>query len=697
MSKRLRAILAIVQVHSIRMRATRQHRWIDLLGWVADRPGASAVFAFVLLVGLAAFIRPPVIQGSMVDQLSGSNERLEIARRITAASGGDTTIAIMFTPRDVSIAAIFDDLAELRGALSSLSERVVVRSVDAAGDRLFAYDLKESDGIASLLSVLRVNPESETIISRSAGRFLAVISLPEELDRAALELIDQRSVDDLYSDATVLAGAQLEDDVAVGLAKDLRLLIPVIVAVTLLALYLAFGDWRALLLPLFASVASTVATFALFSSMVVAINLVTLIALPVVLIVGLANSCHFLAKSSAWAHSGNDSNVIVRAALQRVGPPFFFSTLTTAIALASLGFNELLPIANLGLLSAAALLIVFLLVLLAAPLLLRQYLSGTGGDRRESRLFGLLSRTLAARRSLISAVLLLAMLGGAICVPLLVVKSDPRAFIPDDAPFSSALKSFEDEFYVFSPLRVLVDVGGDDRLLGLRTAGSVREALSNHEGIRRVSMQPAVTSDNAYVLSALLADGTALDSVRLLLDRHAAKDGVGLVYSNAALVYGDIDRQATESLLRSLAWSVALIFGAIVILFRSLRALLASLVANAVPLMLVCGVVWLVGNPLNLVTVFVFLVALGVIVDDSIHILFWRASGDAVSGSSIEFSVMLSTFMLCLGLLLCQLSDFPTTRLFSAYCALALLGAVVSNLTVLPLLLRQPTSGDSAS
>jgi predicted RND superfamily exporter protein len=400
--------------------------------------------------------------------------------------------------------------------------------------------------------------------------------------------------------------------------------------------------------------------------------------------------------SSAESRHGGGRDVVVRTTLQRVGPPFFYSTLTTAIALASLGFNELPPIANLGLLSAAALIIVFLLVLLAAPLLLRQYLSGACGGRRELGLFGFVSRALAAWRAPISALLLLAMLGGTLCVPLLTVKSDPRAFIPDNAPFASALNLFEDEFYVFSPLRVLVSVSGDDRLLGLRTAGSVREALSGHGGIRRVFMQPAVGSQNAYVLSALLADTGSLDSVRLVLDSYADRDGLELVYSNAALVYGDIDRQATASLLRSLGWSIALIFGAIVILFRSPRALLAALIANAVPLMLVCGAVWLIGNPLNLVTVFVFLVALGVIVDDSIHILFWRASGETVSGSSIEFSVLLSTFMLCLGLLLCQLSDFPTTRLFAAYCALALLAAVISNLTVLPQLLRLPLSRASA-
>ena len=112
------------------------------------------------------------------------------------------------------------------------------------------------------------------------------------------------------------------------------------------------------------------------------------------------------------------------------------------------------------------------------------------------------------------------------------------------------------------------------------------------------------------------------------------------------------------------------------------------MLANAAPLLLVCGAVWLIGNPLNLVTVFVFLVALGVIVDDSIHILFWRASGDSLSGSSIEFSVVLSTVILCLGLLLWQLSDFPTTRQFAAYCALAIVAAVISNLSVLPLFLR---------
>lgn len=626
----------------------------------------------------------------MVDQLSGSTERLEIARRITAATGATSVAVVIVSPANASIAATFDDLAALRMRLLALDDGIAVRSIDAAREQLFLYGLTPDRPVTELLAVLRDNPQSTTIVNTAATRFLIVITAPESQEQHVTGLLEAHDWGSTYAEHAVLARAQLEHDVAAGLRKDLRLLLPVIVAATLAAVFLAFGYWRALLLPLFASVASVVVLFSLFSTMVVTINLVTLLALPIVLVVGLANSCHFLAKSGSVRDSQSSVNAAVRLTMRRVGPPFFFSTLTTAIALASLGFNEFAPIASLGLLSAVALLVVFLLVLLAAPLSLRWYLQGSGKSMRRSHRYAALSRWLGLWRKHISAALLVAMLLGAAAIPFITVKSEPRAFFPDAAPFSSALRLFEREFYFFSPLRVLVSVDGNDPLVALRSAGALRDAVNGQDGIRQVTMAPAVGQPGAYVLTALLANESYLDALLEHIDSIAAisEGGVSAVYSSPSLVYGDIDRQAMSSLLRSLGWSVGLIFGAILLVFRSLRAVLSAMLANAVPLMLVCGTVWLVGNPLNLVTVFVFLVALGVVVDDSIHILFWRAAGDTVSGSSIEFSVLLSTLLLCLGLMLCQLSDFPTTRLFAAYCALALVGAVISNLTVLPLMLR---------
>lgn len=633
----------------------------------------------------------------MVDQLSGASEGLEVVRQISSATGDSAIALTIVAPAPVTIADTFADLEALQEHFLGIDSLISVHSVNIVREQLFLFGLSGADPIADLLVALRGTPKAGSLISKDGTRFLIAVSSPKSLQGSVLETLMEHDWTHAYAEHTLLASAQLESEVAAGLLKDLRLLLPLIVAVTLFALFIAFGYWRALLLPLFASAASTVVTFALFSASVVTINLVTLLALPIVLIVGLANSCHFLAKSRSAFAARDDVDDAVRQTMQRVGPPFFFSTVTTAIALASLGFNNLAPIANLGLLSAGALLIVFFLVLLAAPLSLRWYLRGASDSWHESRVFVAVSHFLATWRMQISSVLLLAMVAGAACIPLLNVKSEPRAFFPDDAPFSSALSLFEQEFYFFAPVQALVSGQAEDPLLLLRNAGALRDTLADQEGVVHVSLEPANDSDNAYVVSALVATEADLPGVFSRIDTAEFSPGINAIYTNASIVYGDIDRQAMESLLRSLGLSAALIFGSVLLVFGSARALLSAMLASAVPLLLVCGVVWLIGSPLNLVTIFVFLVALGVIVDDSIHVLFWRAAGDTVSGSSIEFSVILSTLILCLGLLLCQLSDFPTTRQFAGFTALAIIAAVISNLTVLPLLLRAPQSETALS
>lgn len=669
----------------------------DLFLRLSRHPRACVACAFLIVLLIASQIRAPVIEGSMVDEMSGANPSLEVAARIAAAQGNLVSAAVMVTPRTVSIGEVFDNLESLRTELTAVHESIQLVSITDVQDQLFLYRLSTIDPVVELLTVLRDNEQSTTIISRDGRRFLVLLRAPEALEHQVLDVLARHNWSAISTDQTILAGAQLERDIASGLAKDLRLLIPAIVCLMLFALFLAFGHWLALLLPVFASVASTVIIFALFSIADVTINIVTLLALPIVLIVGLANSCHFLAKSKSVVGAPDDIDAAVGASLRRVGPPFLLSSLTTSIALASLGLNKLAPIAHLGLLSAAALAILFVLVSLAAPMLLRFYLQGSGASIRESGMYCAASRRIAKSRRQIGAVVLLLALAGGAVIPALSVNSDPRIFFPDNAPFAAALHMFEDDFYVFSPLGILVTAQDSEHrgMEALRAASDLRVALVGHDGVRRVSVQPATNDDGAFVLTALLASVGQLRSVRDFIDelRPSLGSSVEVVYSSATMLYEDIDKQAMQSLLQSLSWSVALIFGAIVVVFRSFRALLSALLANIAPLMLVCGAMWLVGDPLNLVTLFVFLVALGVIVDDTVHILFWHSAGDRLSGSSIEFSVMLSTAMLCLGLLLCLLSDFPTTRQFAGYCALALVAAVVSDLSVLPLALRWRAAG----
>jgi predicted RND superfamily exporter protein len=663
------------------------HAHRSALDRIAGRPRLAAALAAALVVGFAAIVRPPPIDGSMVDQMSGAGEQLAAERRIVAATGGTASAGIVLRPRDTSIVAMFERIDALRGALDGLVDGVVVDSIDAARDRLPYYGLDEADDLRALLSVLADSREAAPLISVDGARFLVALTFPARFDQAVLEVLSEFSWAGTADEQVLLSGAELENDMAGALTHDLWLLIPLIVLAMLSALFGAFRSWRALALPAFASVATTIIMFALFSAADVAINLVTLLCLPIVLIVGLANCCHFIARAGVVSVSSQTVDSAVRATLQRVGPPFFVSSTTTAIALASLSVSEVSPIADLGSLSAATLMLSFVAIMLAAPLSLRWYLSGPG--LRQPGAFVALSGALARWRKPLAASLLVLLLAGAAVLPALVIKSEPRALLPDNTAFARAQQLFEREFYVFSPLRILVaaDLTQVTGVAALRQAGKIRDRLYEQPGTRFAGLRAGAEAGE-FVITALLNAPGDLESLasRLALERDALAPGIELVFSSAPLVYADIDRRAMASLLRSLGWSAALIFGVMLLVFRSPRAVFGAMLANSVPLGTVCVAAWLSDTPLNLVTVFVFLVALGVIVDDAIHILFSRSSGDRLSGSSLEFSVLLSTAMLCLGLLLCQASDFPTTREFAGYCALALIAAVLSNLTLLPLL-----------
>lgn len=637
-----------------------------------------------LVVLFALQIRPPEYAGSISEQVSSRPPALVAAEDIAAARGDQQTILVIADATDESIGATFERLASIKPSLADAGITAEVRSLHALRDQLFVFGLDENDPLSDLLRALRDASKELSLVSRDANSFSVAVSVPDAQEVDALFAL--RRLDLGGDNIEVLAGAGLEVDVASGLRRDLRILIPGIVFLMLTTIWVAFRQWRALILPAYASVASAVVTFGVLSLLGITINLVTLLALPIVLIVALANSCHFLARVDRVEGSQDEA---VSRALSLVAIPYLVSCLTTAVALASLSFNAIDPIQDLGFITSISLLCSFVLILLAAPWSLRWYLGAS--VRPPSRLYRAVSTFLHRSRRVVAAALVTGAVAGILAAPAVKVQSDPRIFFPDGADFTRAFEKFEERFYVFAPLRVLVRStnGSDVSVEMLQFASALRVDLDSNTGVIRSTMEPAATSDGLLVTAYVVHEETEAELASYISElADEVADVFRLTQSSSMMVYEAIDGMAMSSLGESLGISVLIIFGVILLLFRSLRVLVSSVIANAVPLAAILAAVWLVDDPLNLVTAFVFLVALGVIVDDTIHILWRDREGEEISGSSIEYSVILSTVMLCLGLMLCQVSDFPTTRQFAAYSALALTGAVISDLTLLPALLR---------
>ena len=138
----------------------------------------------------------------------------------------------------------------------------------------------------------------------------------------------------------------------------------------------------------------------------------------------------------------------------------------------------------------------------------------------------------------------------------------------------------------------------------------------------------------------------------------------------------------------------------LVILFRSLRLAILGLALSLYPVAMVLGLMGLLGIPVNLATVLIAGIAVGLAVDDTIHLIHayqkarrsHRDRRSACSNAVIMVGLrMVTTSLILIGaFVLMGFSNFMPTSQFGLLTSLTIGLALVADLTLLPVLL----SGD---
>ena len=152
-----------------------------------------------------------------------------------------------------------------------------------------------------------------------------------------------------------------------------------------------------------------------------------------------------------------------------------------------------------------------------------------------------------------------------------------------------------------------------------------------------------------------------------------------------------------EELLSSLGVAFIVIAIIITVTFRSLRMGLLSLPPNLLPLLISFGLMGVMGWSLEINSGFVFVVALGLAVDDTIHVLARVREGETRDGRRESFledsfvhageALVITTAVLIGGFGICALSAFPALHLLGCIGAAAIGTALVADVLVLPALL----------
>jgi predicted RND superfamily exporter protein len=200
-------------------------------------------------------------------------------------------------------------------------------------------------------------------------------------------------------------------------------------------------------------------------------------------------------------------------------------------------------------------------------------------------------------------------------------------------------------------------------------------------------------SDPTLDRDRLLAD------IRQRLTQEQGLDPAQLHLTGMLVLYNNM----LHSLFRSQLLTVGVVFIAILLiftlLFRNLRLALAAIVPNIFAAALVLGLMGWLGISLDLMTITIAAISIGIAVDDTIHYVHrYRSEFDkdrdyraamTHAHASIGRALFYTTLTITLGFSILTLSSFVPTIYFGLFTGIAMLTALAADLTLLPLLISR--------
>ena len=184
--------------------------------------------------------------------------------------------------------------------------------------------------------------------------------------------------------------------------------------------------------------------------------------------------------------------------------------------------------------------------------------------------------------------------------------------------------------------------------------------------------------------------------------RHDLVNKMGLKEQQVHLagllvLYNNMLQSLFESQILTLGVVVLVLMVMFLILFRSLKLALIALAPNLLAISVVLGVMGWLQIPLDMMTITIAAISIGIAVDNTIHYIYrFRHEFQAESGyiktvhlchSSIGLALYYTSLTIISGFLILTLSNFIPSIYFGLLTALAMLVALLAALTLLPQLI----------
>ena len=477
-------------------------------------------------------------------------------------------------------------------------------------------------------------------------------------------------------------------------------LTPPILALTIGGIFLMFRSWRITGLLIVAVLVSAVWTMGLFVLIGFEYNILASMIPPLVLILAVADDVHIVQHFTHELRATGSKEAAFKSSVQHLFKPLLAASGTTALGLASLATTNVVAVRQFGVGAAVGVMVDFVMSLVFVPTLLMFLKAETGIAPQERYLLGPMQRVARfsiahARRVLFATVAI-----AAICVSgvyWLRVDTNHINFFAEDHPLHQSAELIDRELSGVYSFSILLEGPPDsmaspdalqrmerlrERLQGLPY---VKKVVSVADYVKRVnrelhdgSPEAEVLPDSSEAIAQELFVFGLSDEGRNELARVVSSDysrasmSVKLASMSSDLVFEQINRAEQEAVavfagsaitptvtgsgrmfatldhylvtsqVSSFGTAFLTVFVVIFVIFRSAQFGLLGIVANALPVCAVLGLMGWLGISLNVATVMVASVALGIVDDDTIHFI-GRFRRETSEGASIPEAIETAT------------------------------------------------------
>ena len=153
--------------------------------------------------------------------------------------------------------------------------------------------------------------------------------------------------------------------------RDMEIITPLAAMIIFFILWISFRSLIAVIIPVATGLLSIVWTMGFMAVMGYQLNVITNIIPVLLIVVGCTEDIHMISEYANQLRAGNEKNLAIRKMGSKCGLAIFLTTLTTIIGFATLAINEIRMLKEFGITAAAGLAFNFIVTILFLPTFLR--------------------------------------------------------------------------------------------------------------------------------------------------------------------------------------------------------------------------------------------------------------------------------------------------------------------------------------